>query len=106
MSAFVIPFASEATESLDITGTEIVSEAAPFQSREPFRIGELRERLAKWLSIPQEDKELIDFCLAVYKSHQIPGDPLWGIIIDASGGGKTELLRSFRKRQDAYFCRP
>ncbi|MGH9575158.1 MAG: hypothetical protein ACRD40_16715, partial [Candidatus Acidiferrales bacterium] len=69
----------------------------------PSGIEELRTSLAKWLSIPNEDRDLIDFCLAVYKSHQIPGDPLWGIIIDASGGGKTELLRAFRKRDDAYF---
>jgi len=66
-------------------------------------IEQLRANLSKWLSIPDEDQDLIDFCLAVYKSHQIPGDPLWGIIIDASGGGKTELLRAFRQRKDACF---
>jgi len=46
---------------------------------------------------------VVDFTLGVYKSHDIPGDPLWGIIIDASGAGKTELLRAFRNRPDAYF---
>ncbi len=64
---------------------------------------DLRQTLTRWLSIPAEDADLIDFCLAIYISHRIPGDPLWGIIIDASGGGKTELLRSLRKRADAYF---
>jgi len=64
---------------------------------------ELRATLTKWLSIPAEDADLIDFCLAVYISHRIPGDPLWGIIIDASGGGKTELLRSLRNRPDTEF---
>jgi hypothetical protein len=72
-------------------------------SRPALNIAELRSMLAKWLSIPAQDVDLIDFCLAVYKSHQIPGDPLWAIIIDASGGGKTELLRAFRNRPDAYF---
>lgn len=66
-------------------------------------LDQLRTRLARWLSIPNEDTELIDFCLSVYKSHEIPGDPLWGILIDASGGGKTELLRAFRNRPDAFF---
>jgi len=104
MSTSVNPVVSDAIKGLEITGVEIASEAAVFQSSGgPSGIEELRENLAKWLSIPREDEDLIDFCLAVYKSHQIPGDPLWGIIIDASGGGKTELLRAFRKRQDAYF---
>lgn len=69
----------------------------------PASIEELRATLSRWLCIPPEDTELIDFCLAVYKSREIPGDPLWGIIIDASGGGKTELLRTLRNRKDAYF---
>jgi hypothetical protein len=72
-------------------------------AREPIGIEELRAQIAKWLSIPVEDADLIDFCLAVCKSHEIPGDPLWGIIIDASGGGKTEILRALRNRKDAYF---
>jgi hypothetical protein len=66
-------------------------------------IEDLRTDLARWLSIPPEDQDLIDFALSVYKSHDIPGDPLWAIIIDASGAGKTELLRAFRNRPDAYF---
>jgi hypothetical protein len=69
----------------------------------PVRIDALRSSLSRWLSIPKEDADLIDFCLAVYKSHEIDGDPLWGCIIDASGAGKTELLRAFRNRSDAYF---
>jgi hypothetical protein len=69
----------------------------------PPNIEKLRADLGRWLSIPAEDRDVIDFTLAVYKSHDIPGDPLWGIIIDASGAGKTELLRAFRSRADAYF---
>jgi hypothetical protein len=69
----------------------------------PPNIEKLRADLARWLSIPPEDRDVVDFTLGVYKSHDIPGDPLWGIIIDASGAGKTELLRAFRNRPDAYF---
>lgn len=72
-------------------------------STNPQPIHELREEIGKWLSIPSEDQDIIDFCLAVFISQQIPGDPLWGMIVDASGGGKTELLRSFRNHPDAYF---
>jgi hypothetical protein len=66
-------------------------------------IEDLRALIASCLHIPDVDLDLIDFCLAVYKSNEIPGDPLWAIIIDASGGGKTEILRAFRPRPDAYF---
>lgn len=63
----------------------------------------LRHQIAQWLHIPAEDQDVIDFILAVYVSNRISGDPLWGMIVDASGGGKTELLRAFQKRGDAYF---
>ena len=73
-------------------------------SRNPqIDLRELQNRIASWLHIPAEDAELIDFVLTVYKSNEIPGDPLWGLVIDASGGGKTEMLRSLRPRRDAYF---
>ncbi len=63
----------------------------------------LNTALADWLSIPPEDEDMIDVILAVYVSNRIPGDPLWLMLIDAPGGGKTELLRAFRHRPDAYF---
>lgn len=69
----------------------------------PLDITQLRERIAKWLWIPPEDADIIDFCLAVYKSNELPSDPLWGMLIDASGSGKTELLRAFRDLGESYF---
>ena len=63
----------------------------------------LRNQINRWLHIAPEDSDLIDYVLAVYVSNEMPGDPLWGLVIDAPGGGKTELLRSLRKRPDAYF---
>ena len=67
------------------------------------RLDDLRMLLGRWLYIPSEDLDIIDLCLAVYKSNEMPGDPLWAIMIDASGGGKTEMLRAFRNCKDAYF---
>ncbi len=76
----------------------------PVHSATPaMTMEELRAKIGKWLSIPPEDMDIIDFCIAVYFSSYMPGDPLWGMIIDASGGGKTELLRAFRGHCDAYF---
>jgi len=66
-------------------------------------LANLRGRIAEWLHIPSEDLDAIDFILACYVSNRMPGDPVWGLLVDASGGGKTELLRAFRKRPDAEF---
>ena len=35
-------------------------------------ITDLRTDIQNWLSIPSEDLDLIDFCLAVFASQQIP----------------------------------
>jgi len=87
----------------DPLNSECGREGVPPESdRAISDIGTLRAHIMRWLSIPDEDADLIDFCLAVYRSNAIPGDPLWGMIIDASGAGKTELLRAFRKREDVY----
>lgn len=59
--------------------------------------------IGEWLYIAPEDADIIDFVLAVYKSNDLKGDPLWGMIVDASGGGKTELLRALRDRPSSYF---
>ncbi len=66
-------------------------------------IAELRRAFQQYLHIPAEDLDVIDFVFAVVVSHRIPGDPLWGMIIDASGGGKTELLRSLRESELVVF---
>ena len=63
----------------------------------------LRGTIAECLYIPPVDLDTIDFVFAVYASNRMPGDSLWGAVIDASGGGKTELLRSLRTQPDTYF---
>jgi hypothetical protein len=63
----------------------------------------LRDIIAECLYIPPVDLDMIDFIFATYASNRMPGDPLWGAVVDASGGGKTELLRSLRPQPDTYF---
>jgi hypothetical protein len=53
--------------------------------------------------MPEEDLDVIDFIFATFASNRMPGDPLWGLIVDASGGGKTEPLRSLRDKPNAFF---
>jgi hypothetical protein len=97
----VVPHPGEKDSSEKDAG--LAPEHAALQTRSSVSgIASLRARLSRWLSVPPEDQDLIDFSLAVYKSNEIPGDPLWGMIIDASGAGKTELLRAFRHRRDVY----
>ena len=55
-------------------------------------IVELRSMLARWLSIPAEDVDLIDFCLAVYKSHQF--------LVTLCG--QSSLTRAVAARQSYY----
>lgn len=76
---------------------------SPATSASALTIQDVHRAIGAQLHIPPEDRDMIDFTLAVYKSNEMPGDPLWGMIVDASGGGKTELLRSLRKRPDASF---
>jgi DNA-binding transcriptional ArsR family regulator len=64
---------------------------------------ELRRTISSWLHMAEGDEEVVDIVLALYKSNELSGDPLWGIIIDASGGGKTELVRTLRGRPDIFF---
>lgn len=82
--------------------------AAPEQSpaanpSNPSPIEALKLVIRERLFIPDEDADGIDFIFAVYVSNRFPGDPLWGLYIDASGGGKTEPLRSLRGKADACF---
>jgi len=71
---------------------------AQLEQRARRRSGELEllhNRMAKWLLIPVEDRDVVEFALAVYKSHELPdADPIWGMVVGPSGGGKSELLRT------------
>ena len=72
-------------------------------ARRESSLKRLRKKIAKWLYIPTEDLDAIDFVLAVFCSNPLPGDPVWGLLIDASGGGKTEVVRTLRKRPESYY---
>lgn len=88
---------------MDTETPPVATQAEEAISSTSVPIDDLRARITQWLHIPDEDAEIIDLILAVYASNRIPGDPLWGLVVDASGGGKTELLRSLRGRSDTYF---
>jgi hypothetical protein len=63
----------------------------------------LHAQFAKHLDIEEIDKDVVEFALATYVSQKMPNeDPLWGVIVGASGGGKSEFLRPFMGRNDAF----
>ena len=75
----------------------------PFHSQTlTVDIKALRNQIGRWLSIAPEDADVVDVTLAVFNSNKLPGDPVWLELVDASGAGKTELLRAFRGHPDCY----
>lgn len=76
---------------MTIETIEVIRMERPTKNNGYTSICELRESISRWLHIDPIDSELIDFIFSVYRSNKMPGDPVWGLIIDASGGGKTEM---------------
>lgn len=48
----------------------------------------------RWLD--WDDEELLDILVAAAVAIDLPGDPVWGLVLKPSGGGGTELLRAFQ----------
>ena len=49
------------------------------------------------------DQNYLEIVFATALAHRLPGDPLWLFWVAPSGGGKTEVLRSFRGVQDIKY---
>jgi hypothetical protein len=64
----------------------------------------LFDQIQKWLYMSIEDRAVVEFVLAVHKSHEMghADSPLWGIVVGPSGGGKSELLRTLLERPDVF----
>jgi len=59
---------------------------------QPKTIQQLHDTFRYWLHI--EDLDLIDTALAAVLDRKVSGDPVWLMLVAASGGMKTEILRS------------
>ena len=59
---------------------------------QPNSIAELHRTFRHWLCL--EDTDLIDVVLASVLDRKVSGDPVWLMLVAASGGLKTEILRS------------
>ncbi len=59
----------------------------------PATLQEVKEVFQKWLYL-DSDHEVIDVIMACSIDRLVPGDPLWLMLISASGGTKTEIVRA------------
>jgi hypothetical protein len=64
----------------------------------------LFDKVKKWLYMSPEDYVVLEFVLAMYKSHEMDHEnsPLWGIVVGPSSGGKSEFLRALLERNDVF----
>lgn len=73
---------------------------SPPRTGEGISLDELIEVYRRWLFLP--DARSVEVSLATYTAHHRPGEPLWVHLVGASGGGKTEPIRSIAAMPDAY----
>jgi len=66
-------------------------------------LAKVREAFLRWLYLEEEDSEVIDLVLATVVANRLPGERLWICIVEAPGGGKTEILRSLRGYRETRF---
>ena len=66
---------------------------ASFVPRSSAALGHLRDTFSKHLFLP--DTASVDFTAAVMVANRLPqNDPVWGMVVGSSGGGKTEAVQS------------
>lgn len=76
-----------------------IEEKIPEQ-RNPIDYKTLEEQVSKWLLL--KDKGVLRILLATVIANKLKGDPVWLLIVCASGGSKTELLRGLNKIPNIY----
>ena len=71
---------------------------APDAQREALR--KAKETVAAWLLL--DDPRIVDIALAVPVANSAPGDPVWLVIVAASSGAKTEVIRGLSRCPQVY----
>lgn len=64
------------------------------------RLEDLRAQFQEHLYLPETVS--VDFVAATVIANRLPSDPVWGMIIGPSGGGKTEVVQSTRDVPEVY----
>jgi len=59
------------------------------------RLNRLQDKFKEWLHL--ENDTLLYTLTAAKLTHKLPGDPVWLMLIGASSGGKSEMLRALKQ---------
>jgi hypothetical protein len=86
--------AAEPKQNAELTPEEIrrIFREKAREYSEPLTLDEVKARFKNWLYI--EDEGLLEVYLGAIAANLMPGDPVWLMIVGASGGGKTEPLNA------------
>ena len=71
-------------------------------SRIAFSFFDVIERFNEWMYLEPEDNEFIEVATAAVIDREIPGDPVWLMLVAPSGAMKSELIRSFTNYSRAF----
>jgi hypothetical protein len=89
------------SELQDASEPERVTEVFPFQARSSAALGSLRAAFEEHLYLP--DPASIDFTAAVMIANRMEqNDPVWGMVVGSSGGGKTEAVQSVAELPEVH----
>ncbi len=70
------------------------------QPTKTMTLDEVHEAFQRWLHMP--DTGPLDVALATVVANHQSGDPIWLLIIDAPGGGKTEIINALACLPNVY----
>jgi hypothetical protein len=59
---------------------------------EPIELAEAVKVYQEWLHLPSAEPLYVVWGAIV--ANRLPGEPVWLLLVDASGGGKTEIVRA------------
>jgi DNA-binding transcriptional ArsR family regulator len=66
--------------------------AKPVEEVPPVKLADAIATFRRWLYMP--DPELLYVLWGAIAANRLPGDPVWLVLVDVSGGGKTEAIRA------------
>lgn len=80
--------------------SEIYGVLTSAESEETNTFEDVKRVFQKWLCL--SDSSVLDIIFGTYVAHQLPGERVWLLIVAASGGVKTEIIRSLELVPDTF----
>jgi hypothetical protein len=89
---------AERLDDLTLATLQLTAPRAPAPLH--VTLEDVRAAFADRLFLP--DQTVVDVVLATYAAHKLPGDPVWTLIVGASGRGKTEVIQALAQMPDVH----